>query len=330
MNKQQEKLRKVDYADLRTENVGVKEIPTNSLKPNPHNPRLIFDKKPLKELEDSIANVGILVPLIVYWNDKQSSFIILDGERRWICAKNLKLETVPVNQLAEPTLVQNIVTMFQIHNKRQDWELMPSALKLEILMKETGERNEKRLAVVTGLTASTVSRCKKLLSYAREYQDLMLDSNPSKRVKADFFILLHSVLTDRLVRKMTWFSKDEFIDRMLFKYQERKGIKAVTDFRLIKQYINNAREIGKDSEIDKRLSEFTYYDSLPLEHLIIAEADLSASARKTISELQKIETSLKELDTNEYFGEEELWRTLERLLKLIRRKLQDAGRRIIE
>ena len=322
------KLKKVDYSNLRTENVGVKEIPTDSLKANPHNPRRLFDQEPLKELEDSIRKVGILVPLTVYWSPKDTCFVILDGQRRWICAQNINIKTVPVNQVAEPTLVQNIVTMFQIHNNREPWELMPTALKLEVLMKELNERNEKKLAILTGLTPTHVSRCKKLLSYSPKYQDLMLDPNPSQRIRADFFILLHSVLIDRSVRKMHWFSKDEFIDRMFFKYQNKKGINRVTDFRLIKEYIHNARNAGKDSEIEKRLKEFTYNDELKLDHLEIEEADLSASLKKTVTDLQKIETSIKEINSDEYFGEEELWDTLERLFKLIRQKLQDAGRGI--
>lgn len=112
--------------DLRSA-VGVKIVPTNALKPNPHNPRMLFDPKPMKDLRESVEKVGILIPLAVYWSDRDKTFVILDGQRRWMCAQVLGLETVPVNQLAEPDTVQNIVTMFQIHNTREDWELMPTA-----------------------------------------------------------------------------------------------------------------------------------------------------------------------------------------------------------
>src|SRR5882762_3226083 len=136
--------------------------------------------------------------------------------------------------------------MFQIHKLREDWELMPTALTLEILMKETGERNERRLAEITGLDVAVVVRCKKLLSYPKHYQDMMLDPDPNKRVKADFFIELYAVRNDRTVNAMQWFSKDRFTKRMLEKYREKKsGLKAVTDFRLMKQFINNAGKVGR-------------------------------------------------------------------------------------
>src|SRR2546426_882650 len=217
-------------------NVGVKQIPTNELQPNPHNPRRLFDPEPLKTLRESIAKVNILVPLTVYWSKGQKTWVILDGQRRWICAQELNFKTVPANEVAEPTLVQNIVTMFQIHQLREDWELMPTALTLDVLMKAMKEKRDGRLAELTGLDRAVVARCKKLLSFPKKYQDMMLDTDPEKRVKADFFIELYPVLHDRTVERMSWFRPDTFTAKMLRRYNEKK-LTSVTDFRKIKQYI---------------------------------------------------------------------------------------------
>src|SRR5262245_8369198 len=99
--------------ELAAHAIGVKQIGIDELEPNPHNPRRLFDKLPLDTLRDSIARVGILVPLTVYRDAKRRRYIILDGQRRWMCASELGLKKVPVNEVEEPTLVQNIVTMFQ-------------------------------------------------------------------------------------------------------------------------------------------------------------------------------------------------------------------------
>lgn len=315
---------------LAPDNIGVKTIPIESLVPNPHNPRMLFDRAPMENLRSSIDRVGILVPLTVYWSSTEKNYVILDGQRRWICAQDLGLDEVPVNQVAEPSLVQNIVTMFQIHKLREDWELMPTALKLEVLMKELNDRNTKRLSALTALNATVIERCKKLLSYPRKYQDLMLDPDPAKRVRADFFIELYAMLTDRLVSKMQWFSRNEFTQRMLEKYLYGHGIKAVTDFREMKQHINNARKAKKEQTITKKLQEFTFNDSLKLNHLAIKSASVSASARKLLTNVNKIEEEIMEIDVDTYYGEEELWESLERLLGLIRSKLLAAGRRLKE
>src|SRR5215210_4185676 len=90
--------------DLSPSPIGVKEIAIEDLYPNPHNPRMLFDKEPLRVLRDSIAKVGILVPLTVYHEKKSGRFIILDGQRRWMVGQDVSLRTVPVNEVAEPSL----------------------------------------------------------------------------------------------------------------------------------------------------------------------------------------------------------------------------------
>jgi len=306
--------------------IGVLSLPTGKLKANPHNPRMLFDREDLKVLRESIERVGILVPLTVYQEKISGNYVILDGQRRWICAQEVGLKEIPVNQVAEPTLVQNIVTMFQIHKLRKDWELMPTALKLELLMRELGEKKERRLAELTGLDEAVVVRCKKLLSYNKRYQDTMLDADPDKRVKADFFIELYPVRNDREVVKLPWFKKDKFTDDMLRKV-EQKGIKSLTDFRIVKQYINNAVKAKKISTISKRLQEFAESPTLTPDHLNIESAKVEAEARKLLKSVESLYAQISDIDIDQYYGEEEMWKSLESLAHLIREKLRAMGRR---
>lgn len=306
--------------------IGVKSLPTSKLKPNPHNPRMLFDREPMLVLRDSIKRVGILVPLTVYQEGRTGEYVILDGQRRWMCAQEVGLDKIPVNVVDEPTVVQNIVTMFQIHKLREDWELMPTALKLELLMRVLKEKNERRLAELTGLDEAVIVRCKKLLSYNKRFQDMMLDADPEKRVKADFFIELYVVCNDREVKKFTWFHKDKFTKDMLEKWQQ-KGIKSVTDFRIVKQYIKNAVKAGKTSAISKRLQEFAAQPSLTPDHLNIESAKIAAEAKKLVKLVDNIYGQINEIDVEEYYGEETMWSRLDALAQLIREKLRALGRR---
>lgn len=307
--------------------VGVKTIPTRELQPNPHNPRMLFDRAPLETLKRSIAKVGILVPLTVYWAKARKAWVILDGQRRWICAKDLGLKKVPVNAVAEPDQVQNIVTMFQIHKLRQDWELMPTALKLQVLMDALKEMRDRQLAELTALDQAVVVRCKKLLSYPKKYQELMLDPDPEKRIKADFFIELHVVLKDRRVRRMPWFSRNRFTTQMLKRYTGGR-LKSVTDFRKVKQYITNAAKAGKVAAITQRLRKFAEDPDVPLDHLAIPAATVTARVREVTTVVAKLEQILRTIDVNNYYAEEELWSRLERLAELIRVRLTEVGRKL--
>ncbi len=181
------------------------------------------------------------------------------------------------------------------------------------------------------LDVAVVVRCKKLLSYPKEDQDRMLDPDPEKRVKADFFIELYPFLHDRVVAKLPGYSRPTLTRKMLEKYQNPAGgIKAVTDFRKAKQHIGNARKAGKLSALTPRLKEFVEKVELTTDYLLVPAADVSAQARSLHAKVQKLEEEIKDLDVEAYVGEEELWTALESLLRSIRKCLDAAGRRMKE
>ena len=309
--------------------IRVLQAKTDDLLPNPHNPRLLFDREPLDLLKESIQKVGILVPLTVYRPAGGRKYSILDGQRRWMCAQELGKKTVPINEVAEPTVAQNIVTMFQIHKLRADWELMPTALKLQVLMEELKESRDKPLAELTRLDVAVVVRCKKLLWFPKKYQVMMLFPQPNQRVKADFFIELYPIINDRNVKLAKWYDRDGFIDRMLEKYQARdSGIKSVTDFRTIKQHITAAAKANQVAKVLQRLKEFLSGDELAISHLEISSATIHRRAAKLSSGIGKLIEELHKVEARDFYGEEEFWKKLEQIVALIQKKLRDADRRL--
>jgi len=308
--------------------VGVRNVKTEDLLANPHNPRRLFDRVDLEPLKASIQKSGILVPLTVYREEATGKYRILDGQRRWMCAGELGLAKVPVNEVEEPTLVQNIVTMFQIHKLRKDWELMPTALKLQVLMDETNDSADSRLAALTGLDVAVVVRCKKLLSFDRKYQNMMLDIDKKKRIKADFFIELHAVITDRYVKKFDWFKRNPFTDQMLEKHKAGV-IKAVTEFRAVKQHITNAVKANRIGTMSKRLESFAEKRDLGVDSLQVENARVAQLARTITKNATKLLESVAEIeDVDQFYGERSMWDSLSKLSEAIRAKLRKAGRRI--
>lgn len=152
--------------------------------PNPENPRLIFREGELQELEDSIAQQGILVPLTVY--ETAENYVILDGERRWRCARRLALASVPVIAQPEPTKIQNIMMMFAIHHTRQQWDPLPTAYKLrqlERLYVETEGRqpSEAELAQLASMGRGEVRRLRNMLALPQHFQDELLSEGEKPR-----------------------------------------------------------------------------------------------------------------------------------------------------
>jgi hypothetical protein len=199
-------------------------------------------------------------------------------------------------------------------------------LKLKILMEEMQEVNDKKLADLTGMDEAVIVRCKKLLSFAGRYQEMMLRPNPDERWPADFFIELYAVRNDRVVNKFKWFNKNAFTDAMIEK-RNVGGLKAVTEFRTIKQHISNAAKAGKVDLLSKRLREFIDDPELKVDHLEIEGADVAAQVRHMKKEIGKLKQVISEIDVEQFYGEEKLWEDLEALVSIIREKLRQLGRR---
>lgn len=69
-------------------------IPVGQIRPNPRQPRTVFDEDALRELVESIKEVGVLQPIVVRSvGDDQYELIM--GERRWRATTEAGLERVP-------------------------------------------------------------------------------------------------------------------------------------------------------------------------------------------------------------------------------------------
>jgi len=148
-------------------------------------------------------------------------------------------------------------------------------------------------------------------------------------MKADFFIELYPVIHDREVVKFSWFSPTAFIPQMLSKYMEEpRTIKAVTDFRLIKQHIVSAKRANALGEFSKRLKIFGEDHARPLKYLEIEEANIHAEARNIVRTISTLEQQFSSLDAEEFYGEEALWESVRRLVELLTKKLREADKRL--
>ena len=69
------------------------ELPVLSIRPNPRQPRTVFDEDALEELVGSIREIGVLQPIVV--RDVGDGFELIMGERRWRATQLAGLATVP-------------------------------------------------------------------------------------------------------------------------------------------------------------------------------------------------------------------------------------------
>jgi ParB family chromosome partitioning protein len=146
-----------------TASPGVTKLPLDLLTPSKFQPRHRFDEEALDELARSIAEKGVLQPLLVRPNPNMpGTYEIVAGERRWRAAQRANVHEVPVNltdlsdsETLEVALIENL--------QRQDLSPVEEALSYKRLMDEFGHTAE-RLAEVMGKSRPHVSNLLRLLA----------------------------------------------------------------------------------------------------------------------------------------------------------------------
>lgn len=223
-------------------------LDVSQIKPSVHNPRRLFDPEPLAALKDSIREHGVLVPLTVYRLPGQKLYAIIDGERRYRCCVELVHQgvalQVPANIVPSPDTKAALIYMFNIHQFREQWELMPTAIALQSVIKEIGTKETKDLCEVTGLSERQVERCKLILTFPVKYQRMSLEQDPKVRIPSNFWVELHPVL-ELAEDSMPAFVEKEtrwgITDRLVEKYRNKR-IKSVIHFRKILEAYDLAQD----------------------------------------------------------------------------------------
>ena len=140
---------------------GVREVEIARIGPNPNQPRSHFDEEALAELADSIAERGILQPILLRRNGEEA-FEIIAGERRWRAAQRAGLHSIPAvvrdgvdeEETAELALIENI--------QREDLNAIEEAEGFRQLINRYGHTQE-AVAQIVHKSRSHVANLLRLL-----------------------------------------------------------------------------------------------------------------------------------------------------------------------
>lgn len=145
--------------------------------PNRAQPRTRFDEAALAELAASIAELGVLEPILVRKRAK-GGFEIVAGERRWRAAQRAGLKEVPVfvrelstEEAFEAALVENL--------QREDLNPLETARAFHRLVEEHGHSQE-TVAKRVGKDRSTVANALRLLKLPAPVLGMLEDGRLSE------------------------------------------------------------------------------------------------------------------------------------------------------
>lgn len=160
-------------------------IEVSKIKPNPQQPRRNFNEESIKELAASIRQFGIIQPLVVTKIEKEIptgteiEYQIIAGERRWLAARYLGLETVPAiikvidveRERLELAVIENI--------QRENLNPIETARAFAKLQDEFN-LTQREIAARLGKSREAVANALRLLDLPKQIQDAIAEGKISE------------------------------------------------------------------------------------------------------------------------------------------------------
>ena len=152
------------------------ELNTDLIKPNPHQPRKIFDEDKLRELSESIVEHGLLQPITVR-EDGKGAYILIAGERRLRAHKLANIDTIKATvidieefKLRELALIENI--------QRDDLNVIELAYSYAQLINEHSITHEE-LAKKVFKSRTSITNTLRLLQLSSYVQQMLANNKIS-------------------------------------------------------------------------------------------------------------------------------------------------------
>lgn len=233
-------------------------LPIGQIKPNPSQPRQIFEPEALHELSQSIGQFGILQPLSV--RRTTGGYELVAGERRLRAAKLAGLSEVPCLLLSVDEEQSCMLALIE-NLQRRDLDYIEEAEGLARLIRRYG-LNQEQAAQKVGKSQSAVANKLRLLRHSPQILARLREHQLSER-HARALLRLQSEqarmeVLDAIVRQEMNVAKTEaYIDAYIENQRAqatRRGLRKmiVRDVRLFLNSVNHSLELVRDAGIDAK------------------------------------------------------------------------------
>ena len=196
----------------------VSYIKTNDIIPNPAQPRRIFDAGGLRELADSIREVGVIQPLTVR-RSKGGGFELVAGERRLRASRMAGLTEVPCIVMSMSERQSSIVALIE-NLQRRDLDFFEEAEGIKRLIDLHGLSQEDAARRI-GKSQSAVANKLRLLKLDGATRGMLKEYGLTERharalLRLEDAARRREVLREVIERGMNVAQTDAYIDGLLF------------------------------------------------------------------------------------------------------------------
>ena len=184
----------IQNGDMEVESQQQSKIPVDEIRPNPYQPRKVFNDEALKELSSSIKQHGVFTPILV--KKGIQGYDLIAGERRLRASKLAGLEDIPAiivdfndQEMMEIALLENI--------QREDLNVIEEAKAYEKLIQRLGYTQE-QLTHRVGKSREHITNLLRLLKLPEDVQEYVV----SKQLSMGHVRALLGLKTDASMRNV--------------------------------------------------------------------------------------------------------------------------------
>ena len=237
--------------------IEVVRVPLAKVIPNPYQPRKTFDQDGLQDLAASIAQYGVLQPLLVApMEDGSGNYLLIAGERRLRASKMAALSEIPViisdytqQQIAEIALIENL--------QREDLHYLEEAEGYEMLLNEF-HLTQDSMAARVGKKQSTIANKLRLLRLPQPVRESLRKNALTERharvllklpTEAEQLQIIETIVKNNFSVRQT----EEYVKKYLDTDEgevtpKKKRLVIVNDVRIylnsIKQIVSTIKDVG--------------------------------------------------------------------------------------
>lgn len=220
------------------------ELPIDTIRPNPEQPRKYFAEEELNDLTNSIAEYGVLQPIIVK-KDKTGGYFLIAGERRLRAAKLAGLLKIPAvikefddRDSAMIAVIENV--------QRENLSYIEEAYAYKRLIDEYG-LTQGELAEKIGKKQSTISNKMRILSLPENIQQKLVENQLTERhgralLKLDDPLLCSKVLDKVIQNNLNVKQTEQLIEDILMKAENLQRQSRKIGYVSYKIYLNTIKK----------------------------------------------------------------------------------------
>jgi len=211
------------------------ELPIEVIETDPNQPRKVFETNgggDHSRLLKSIQHYGIEDPIKVS-EVATGRYIIMDGHRRYACAKELGWGKVPCRVYPKMNEGEFEARRYEMQNNRRNWRPIEKANAINRIKTQYHKSSPKEIADLIGITQTSLFHFEELRNTRMDYLELMSQYNLKEYQRVGF------MRVQKKLRKIGQFQQDDIVKIIFQKISDNLIFREV-DFRTLSKIFGTA------------------------------------------------------------------------------------------